>query len=125
MERSKAILAAGATAASLTIGGLAFVAGSGLLASDPDNVGNLRPVAAEVSVDAPQDATTTVAPVADSAPPADSAPTADPAAEPEETGPVLSGLPVSTRSATTSTRQDGERHVEHPESEHEEHEHDD
>ena len=119
MERSKAILAAGATAASLTIGGLAFVAGSGLLASDPDNVGNLRPIATEVSVDAPQDTTTSVAPVPDSAP------TADPAAEPEETGPELSGLPVSTRSATTSTRQDGERHVEHPESEHEEHEHDD
>lgn len=125
MERSKAILAAGATAASLTIGGLAFVAGSGLLASDPDNVGNLRPIATEVSVDAPQDTTTSVAPVPDSVPTADSAPPADPAVEPEENSPELSGLPVSTRSATTSTRQGDERHVEHPESEHEEREHDD
>ena len=48
MERRTAIITAGITAASLTVGGIAYAAGSGLVESDPDGVGNLRPVVGEV-----------------------------------------------------------------------------
>lgn len=49
MERRTAIITAGITAASLTVGGIAYAAGSGLVESDPDDVGKLRPVAGEVT----------------------------------------------------------------------------
>jgi hypothetical protein len=126
MERGKAILAAGITAASLTVGGLAFAAGSGLLASNPDTVGNLRPVATQLPADAPQEITIYVDPVTGTAttvaPPATVPASGDPSATTQlATADTMNQPAVAASDDSRSDDRDDDRERE----DHEEREEDD